>query len=179
MEIVKCKSENGIKTVKIEREIKIEKPVFDWAKNEREIRERDRKQNEDIKEIFMEFLISEKDKDLEYIKSKEGCYERYIRTYWPEVLKQTERDKTIEKWQTVVFIEDGWNVRLIKNIKVRVSESGYRYGIVKGRVFNIDEPDEVADEIKMGINKGTRQELYMAVLKNNALVCDINKMLEW
>ena len=184
MEIVKVKSENGIRTVEITTDKKKEtaKPKFDWAKNEKEIREKIKKKNEEIREIMMDYLITEKteyERDLEYIKKKEGAYEKYIRANWPEVLQPTARTVTYEKWQTVVFIEDGWNVRLIKNIKVGKNEYGDRYGKIKGVIFSIESPDEVNDEIKMGINKGTKDELYQAVMKHNALVCDINKMVRW
>lgn len=167
MKLEKVKSETGVKFVKVKSEKdETEKP----ESVKPEISEKEKM----IYEILKTFCAEEKDRDAEYIKRMEGRYEKYIRKYFPEVLEKKEYGKIWHKKENVIFYYKG-KILAVKYINVYRNGEEKRFNIGKFN-FRLKQPETVEKKITFKNKEMEAKELYKAVIKLGAIMCDVKEM---
>lgn len=167
MKLEKVKSETGVKFVKVKSEKdETEKP----ESVKPEISEKEKM----IYEILKTFCAEEKDRDAEYIKRMEGRYEKYIRKYFPEVLEKKEYEKIWHKKENVIFYYKG-KILAVKYINVYRNGEEKRFNIGKFN-FRLKQPETVEKKITFKNKEMEAKELYKAVIKLGAIMCDVKEM---
>lgn len=167
MRIEKVKGEKGLKLVKVKTEkvktekVKSVKPKID-------------EKEKMIYEILKTFCVEKKDPDVEYMEKVEGRYEKYIRTYFPEVLEKKEYGKIWHKKENVIFYYKG-KILAIKYIDVyrNGDEKRFNIGIYN---FRLKQPETVEKKITFKNKEMEAKELYKAVIKLGAIMCDVKEM---
>lgn len=167
MRIEKVKSEKGLKLVEVKTEkVKPEKVQSVKPKiNEKE---------KMIIKILEAFEKEKKDPDVEYLEKVEGRYEKYIRTYFPEVLEKKEYGKIWHKKENVIFYYKG-KILAIKYINVYRNGEEKRFNIGKYN-FRLKQPETVEKKITFKNKEMEAKELYKAVIKLGAIMCDVKEM---
>lgn len=163
----KVRGEKGIKYIKIEKKTEENENCETGGRDKDEMYKM-------IIKILEEYEAPKKDKDEEYIKSKEGCYEKYIRTYFPEVLEKKEYGKIWHKKENVIFYYEG-KILAIKYINVYRNGDEKRFNIGKYN-FRLKQPETVEKKITFKNKEMEAKELYKAVIKLGAIMCDVKEM---
>lgn len=167
MRIEKVKGEKGLKLVKVKTEkvktekVKSVKPKID-------------EKEKMIYEILKTFCVEKKDPDVEYMEKAEGRYEKYIRKYFPEVLEKKEYGKIWHKKENVIFYYKG-KILAIKYINVYRNGEEKRFNIGKFN-FRLKQPETVEKKITFKNKEMEAKELYKAVIKLGAIMCDVKEM---
>lgn len=164
----KVKGQKGLVFVKVEKD---ETEKTESVKPE--INETDEKEKM-IYEILKTFCAEEKDRDAEYIKRMEGRYEKYIRKYFPEVLEKKEYGKIWHKKENIIFYYNG-KILAVKYINVYRNGDEKRFNIGKYN-FRLKQPETVEKKITFKNKEMEAKELYKAVIKLGAIMCDVKEM---
>lgn len=164
----KVKGQKGLVFVKVEK-VKPEKQRK-VKKVKPEINEKEKM----ICEILKTFCAVKKDPDEEYLEKVEGRYEKYIRKYFPEVLEKKEYGKIWHKKENVIFYYKG-KILAIKYINVYRNGEEKRFNIGKFN-FRLKQPETVEKKITFKNKEMEAKELYKAVIKLGAIMCDVKEM---
>lgn len=167
MRIEKVKGEKGLKLVKVKTEkVKTEK----MKSVKPEIDEKEKM----IIKILEAFEKEKKDPDVEYMEKVEGRYEKYIRAYFPEVLEKKEYGKIWHKKENIIFYYNG-KILAVKYINVYRNGDEKRFNIGKFN-FRLKQPETVENKITFKNKEMEAKELYKAVIKLGAIMCDVKEM---
>lgn len=163
----KVKAQDGVKIIELKSEK--QEPV----KCEKR-KTKDREKENLIIKILKAFEKEKEDPIEEYLKKVDGRYERYIRKYFEDVLIPAEKKLKYGKKETVIFYHEG-KIILIKSITV-YRENKKRTLRIKDFIFNVKSPKTVTDKIKYEEKEMKKEDLYRAIIKTNAIMCDVKQM---